>query len=605
MSNKKLYQDTFSQVRFKGEIDPARMAQPRKKAHVFRKTVLVAAAVCLLAGTVAAAREWMTLRDLEIRVPVTVPDGSGSASASSSHTAAGSQSPAVTVPTGLISLAGYMDTPESRALQEWEAFLATYDDGGVLGQIGNAPTGFEDKYGMYLVYTQAMADKMDEITAKYGLALHKEMHMIPGHGWDDVLGGTLLPTAVRSYAGYMYEDGTFHFDGDLDIPDYGRLDFQFDRSARGSFSDVALNVRDVADYTQWAYTTACGQEVTLALGSFKGLIFVDLKDSFVVVNVLAGTDTSPYDVFSSGPLSPKDLEALADSIDFTVLTPVIRPDTLDMAALETKWNGNEPEIDPFLYTLGMEEAEVQKFFADFLRLAENGDLRAAAEYMAYPVVLEADGEAIRAETPEALLPYWDAIFTDTLRERIRIFQYDKERSDLWVDGVSVVAAGGSIRMEMVNKELKITAVHVENGRGMWQAERAFAATDWASVERIAAVTQAEAETFLYGLMEDLRTGNLSLADRFVYPCVLETPAETVTLNAPEDLYAYYDATIGPDAKTLVMNIGSGSVFAADGLAASGSGEVWFGPVPGEGLKLFTLQVPDGWSIHPATGITAG
>ena len=50
MSNKKLYQDTFSQVRFKGEIDPARMAQPRKKAHVFRKTVLVAAAVCLLAG---------------------------------------------------------------------------------------------------------------------------------------------------------------------------------------------------------------------------------------------------------------------------------------------------------------------------------------------------------------------------------------------------------------------------------------------------------------------------------------------------------------------------------------------------------------------------
>ena len=51
MSNKKLYQDTFSQVRFQGEIDPARMAQPRKKAHVFRKTVLVAAAVCLLAGS--------------------------------------------------------------------------------------------------------------------------------------------------------------------------------------------------------------------------------------------------------------------------------------------------------------------------------------------------------------------------------------------------------------------------------------------------------------------------------------------------------------------------------------------------------------------------
>jgi len=80
----------------------------------------------------------------------------------------------------------------------------------------------------------------------------------------------------------------------------------------------------------------------------------------------------------------------------------------------------------------------------------------------------------------------------------------------------------------------------------------------------------------------------------------------VTFNAPEDLCAYYDATVGADAKTLVMNIGSGSVFGADGLAAAGGGMVWFGPVPGEGLKLFTLQVPDGWSIHPANpGITAG
>ena len=605
MNNKKLYQDTFSQVRFQGELDPAAMERSRKKPHVLRKAVLIAAAVCLLAGTVAAAREWMTLRDLEIRVPVTDPAGSGSAAASSSHTAAGSSSAAETVPTGLISLAGYMDTPESRALQEWEAFLATYDDGGALERIGNGPSGFEEKYGMYLIYTQAMADKVDEITAKYGLALHKEMYMIPGHGWNDVLQGTLLPTATRNYAGYMYEDGTFHFDGDLDIPGYGLLDFQFDRSVRGSFSTMVLNVRDVADYTQWAYTTACGQEVTLALGSSKGLIFVDLKDSFVVVNVLAGTETSPYDVFSSGPLSPGDLEALADSIDFTALAPVIRPDTLDMASLEAKWNGNEPEIDPFLYTLGMPEAEVQKFFADFLRLAENGDLRAAAEYMAYPVVLEAEGEALWIDTPEALLPYWDAVFTPGLRERILIFQYDKERSDLWVDGVSVMAAGGAIRMEMVDKELKITAVHVENGRGMWQAERAFAATDWASVERIAAVTRAEAETFLYGVMDDLRTGDLSLADRLVYPCVLETPTETVTLAVPEDLYAYYDVTVGADAKTLVMSIGSGSVFAADGLAAAGSGEVWFGPVPGEGLKLFTLQVPELWSIHPATGITAG
>lgn len=600
MNNKQLYQDTFSQVRFRGTIDPAGMEPYRKKSHVIRKMVLVAAVVCLLAGTVATAREWMSLRNLEIRVPVTDPiDDSGSDAASGSHTMTEE------VSTGMISLAGYMNTPESLALQEWETFLATYDDGGALERIGNNHTGFEDKYGMYLVYTQAMADKLDAITEKYGLSLHKEMHMIPANGWNDVLCGALLPETAVGYAGYMYEDGTFHFDGNLDVPGYGLLDFQFARSVRGSFSDMALNVMDVADYTQWSYTTACGLEVKLALGSIKGLIFVDLKDSFVVVNVLAGTETSPYDVFSSGTLSARDLETLADSIDFTVLTPVIRPDALDIAALEAKWAGPQPVVDEFRAVVGMEEAEVQKFFADFLSMTEDGDTLAAAGCLAYPIVLEANGEAVWAENPEDLLPYWDTIFTDTLQERILIHQYDKERSDLWVDGCSVMAAGGAIRMENVSGELRITSI-VENGRGIWRAEQSFAATDWPSVERIAAVTQAEAETFLHGLMEDIRTGNgLSIAERLVYPCVLTTPAETVTLNSPDDLLPYYDAIIVMDAKTLVMNIGSGSVFAADGLAASGSGEVWFGPVPGEGLKLFTLQVPDGWSIHPATGITAG
>ena len=262
-------------------------------------------------------------------------------------------------------------------------------------------------------------------------------------------------------------------------------------------------------------------------------------------------------------------------------------------------------MDFFLCALDMPEAEVQKFFADFLRLAESGDICAAADYLAYPVVVEAAGEAIRADTPEELLPYWNAIFTTVLWERINIFRYDRERSDMWVDGVGVMAAGGAIRMERLNKELKITTVYVENGRGIWKTEQSFPDTDWNALERVTTITRAEAETFLYGFMHNLRSGDLSVAEKLAYPCILTTPEGAVTLHNPEDLYGYYNSTFGMDAKTLVMSIGSGGLFGHDGLAAAGDGMVWFGSFPFEGLKIVTVQGLENWHIRPvSSGVTA-
>ena len=48
----------------------------------------------------------------------------------------------------------------------------------------------------------------------------------------------------------------------------------------------------------------------------------------MTLNVLAGTETNPDDIFSSGPLSAENLEALADSFDFTKLTPAVPSDSL-------------------------------------------------------------------------------------------------------------------------------------------------------------------------------------------------------------------------------------------------------------------------------------
>ena len=177
---------------------------------------------------------------------------------------------------------------------------------------------------MYQVYNQEMEDKLDEIVEKYDLSFHSRREMILPDEWSGTVGNFLL-AGNTAYTGYLYEDGTFAYDGDAVLPDYGLVDYQFRRSVKGCFNDVILNIGDVSQYQEWVYETACGQAVTLALGPTKALLLADLGDSFVTLNVLAGTETDLADIFSSGPLSAANLEALADSFDFTALTPAIPP----------------------------------------------------------------------------------------------------------------------------------------------------------------------------------------------------------------------------------------------------------------------------------------
>ena len=134
----------------------------------------------------------------------------------------------------MISVQGYAGSPEYQAALAWAEFQHSYDrDGAELQRVGNAPTGFEEKYRFngYHVYTQEMADRLDEIAAQY---------------------------------------------------------------------------------EQWEYQTACGETVLLALGPEKALILADLAQSFVTVNILAGTRTPD-------PFTNAQLEALADRIDFSLL----------------------------------------------------------------------------------------------------------------------------------------------------------------------------------------------------------------------------------------------------------------------------------------------
>jgi len=273
---------------------------------------VLAAAVLLAALTATAvALNFLGLRDLLLpqKGEVNVIDP-----------ATGVVVPGQTHEVDTVSLSGYMDAPESKALAEWQAFLDGYDpDGSILASVGNYLDPALDQYLCYDVYTGDMADRLEEIAARYGLKLHRRRIDLYAH--PEALGplAGFARDKKETYWTYLYEDGSCHFDGYAYVEDYGLVNVQFQRSVKGCFNDVTLNVGDAASYEQWNYKTSSGVEVLLALGPDKSLIFADLPDCFAAFNVFQGTESE---------MTKARLEAVAERYDFSTLSPVEPPAAL-------------------------------------------------------------------------------------------------------------------------------------------------------------------------------------------------------------------------------------------------------------------------------------
>lgn len=218
-----------------------------------------------------------------------------------------------------ISLSGYQESPEAKALAEWQAFCAGYDtDGKILSAIGNGvfvAEGRED-WSLYGVYSYEMGEKLDEIANRYGLKLHKELNGVSPQEMEYRVGGSFLRDCIM-YWGYIYENGTFLLEGDAELEGCGLAGFQFGRSVKGTFEELFLNIGQSENYKDWQYVSAGGEVLLLALGPGKALIFADFEECFITVNVLVGSD---------GGMTEEDLQELADRIDFDVLKKVQAPD---------------------------------------------------------------------------------------------------------------------------------------------------------------------------------------------------------------------------------------------------------------------------------------
>ncbi len=444
MNEKQIYRALFDQVHssvpVKGEFFmKIEKDVGRKTAHLKRRAVTIAAAACLavaLCAATAFAANLFGLQDLVIRQDAT------------SRPTAGYDGVEKTV--DLISLQGWEESPEHQATAEWLAFRDSYDpDGAIIASIGNSPTGLEERYGLYFVYTPEMAEKLEEIAARYHLNLHTEIEVFDGDAALTALtGGTLLQSGNTLYSGYFYEDGSFFFEGYLPRDgahrreDGDSIDYQFNSLRKGSMSEVFLNIGHAEDYRQWTYDTASGVPVTLAMSGYKALILVESDGTFVSVNVLMGSDAE------YGALTAEELEALADSFDLSLLEqPVATP--------------TAPTADYSACTSQPAE-EIEQFASQVRQLVLNRDWTELAKRCAYPITV---GE-IRYETEESLAAALAMLVEDGYIDSFYLDGFAAETCrEMFCNSDGVMMASGRIWFSEVLADgasagLKITAINV-------------------------------------------------------------------------------------------------------------------------------------------------
>ena len=599
MSNREFYQDTFSQVRSSTEIRWEDFQSMKRRKNPARRVLALAAAVCLLAvlSIAAAATGLFGLRD------VLLPE-KGSVYVTDEND--------VVVPgeyeyRDFVSLSGWQDTPESRALAEWRSFLEDYDrDGAIIGEIGNSPTGFEEDYGLYLVYTREMADKLEEIAAKYGLCLHTRMEDVMPETWRTAA-GDFCGENVMAYSGYIYENGTFRFDGEADLDGYGYIEYQFSRSVRGAFDDVALNIGDAADFREWTYETADGTPVTLGLGAKnRSLILADLGDSFILVNVLTGE--AGDDTFSSGPIGRAELEALADSFRFSALTPGRQPD-FDailaenagyMEAMQGQPVPEEPEEDDPLYeSTGIRTEAARDFVLLLAERIQDGKREEVANLLVYPAQVEVSAGTFTVNSAEEFLPYYDEVIGQNRLGLSTAMTWEPTPGEprLYRDGSGLVsAADGAVWLGLVEESvLRIFTIQTDQA-----AVRAAAPPPGGDdvYDRTGIETDV-AKAFVWDLAELLAEGEREkVADLFVYPCAARTGDGTFTVNTPEELLEYYDEALESHMGDLIPKLDYTTLFTRDGLVGVGDGAAWFGLVEDGEMRLFSLWSAQGLGVGP-------
>lgn len=300
-----------------------RKSKPRRRSNA--RILLIAAIVAvLLAGCTYAV---LKLQDLKMGAYVPEPLYEGETFTDED------------LNKSVLSLQGYVGSPEYQAAKEWMEFEQSYvpQESERLSTDGHDffPP---DRYNGYVASTQARMDKIDEICAKYGLEPlgkmwyeEEETEFI----FESVdIPGVLLPDARAEIdwdSGKYFESGTFAVYGYLtaDAID-STVEVHYRCATKGTF-DGSYTIANLEKCEDWEYTLANGRKVLMVLKEEGGWIIADQESCFISVWLL-----SP----DRKPLDRQTMEACGNLFDFD-----IHPQKVPIEVLQAREQAYNDEVD--------------------------------------------------------------------------------------------------------------------------------------------------------------------------------------------------------------------------------------------------------------------
>lgn len=300
---------------------------PRRLNRTFLIAAVIAAALLLVGCTVVYV---MTMQDLKIGDETFFVDAFSEDGMEYLGTEAYSQQ--------VLTLAGLEGSANYQAAQEWFAFKQNYDPDYAVyyaAKEGGFPE-FPEAYAAYNIYSQEMADKLDEIAEKYDLkllgapvearstnllreAVGLESVLMPGSGVTMGLGGITY-----------YKGGSFTMAFSMRMPE-GEEMWPYDImgnlycSSKAYFNTNYAALKDTDDWREWNYTTASGEDVLIVRSpsSWQAWIFCDREDCTMSMMVEAIRETYTQEngaaTVNETEMTDRQLEMVADAIDFTLV----------------------------------------------------------------------------------------------------------------------------------------------------------------------------------------------------------------------------------------------------------------------------------------------
>lgn len=235
----------------------------------------------------------------------------------------------------VLTLAGLSNTPAAKAAREWYEFTEAYDpDRTIQGEVWGREPVFPAEYYGYILYTQEMKDKLDEIVMKYDLKLmgkkiefQSNKMMLKALGVENILNpgsDAVIDMLVTSF----FENGRLdlHFLYDLPGEEGEGIHTQgwlYYRNKDCLIPDTAILTE--AQWEEWNYTTASGDQVLIVRSeeAASAWFFCDLPNYTTSLRIRTIIDI--YEEEENGVPVPKfrllgkeQLEQIADTFDFSL-----------------------------------------------------------------------------------------------------------------------------------------------------------------------------------------------------------------------------------------------------------------------------------------------